>query len=212
MRLGITHRLRSDHRQLSQVNCCNQRLPSELGPGTFGQLQPKDTALVTERLIAGTEYHQTCFKNVRYVSAARRATRKFVILSLFLLVIVLFVLFFGQVHGAPRTVRSGAGSHGIKGQTASAQVGRPQDNPIKAQLLLRIAAVAASVIAFLLRLLGRRREQRWQMPPGQAISLDGGNARTLVCNVLGLVGEPDVVRRERQFFVSEERKSRIQCT
>jgi CRISPR/Cas system-associated exonuclease Cas4 (RecB family) len=176
----------------------------------FGQLQPQDAALVTERLSDGTEFHQTYFKNVRYASAGRSAARKLVILSLFLLLIMLFFLFFEQAHGAPSTVRSGAQPQGTKGQKVVAPVKRPQDRTTKkAQILLGLVAAAVLVIAFLLRLLGRRRERRWQMPPGPVISLDVGNARTLVCNELGLVGKPDVVRCDGQFFVPEERKSRI---
>jgi CRISPR-associated exonuclease Cas4 len=177
----------------------------------FGQLQPRDAALAVERLNAGTEYHQAYSTNVRYASAGRSASRKFVLLSLLLiLLLILFLLFFfGQAHGAEHKPRAGAERHGTKGQTATVQTKHPQDQAVNIVFFLEIAAVAVMAIAFMLRRLGRRRERRWQMPPGNLISLDDGNAETLVCDVLGLVGKPDVVRREGDFFVPEERKSRV---
>src|SRR5882672_8348089 len=108
----------------------------------FGQLQPQDAALAMEQLSAGAEYHRTYSTNVRYASAGRSATRKLVVLSLFLLLLVLVFLFFGQAHGAPRTARAGAERHGTKGQIAAVPIKREPEQTVKVQLFLGVAAVA----------------------------------------------------------------------
>ena len=175
----------------------------------FGQLSPQDAAFARDRLSAGTDYHQTNSKNVRYSSTRRSASRKLMVFSLLLLLILILFLFFGHAHGAEPKSRGGAEWRGTKGQTATLPIKRPQYQALNIVFLMGITAVAVMVIAFMLRRSGRRRERQWQMPPGKVISLDGGNAETLVCDVLGLVGKPNIVRRDGTFFVPEERKSRV---
>lgn len=172
----------------------------------FGKLSPSDLAQAIERLKTGSEYHRKYSHSVGAASAHGSIGRKLIGAATLLLIIALILLLLTHAHAEPRARRVG-NQHPINNSPGKND---SQSAPIAWSTeinLIVVAAVVLLVLAAIFRRKVRRQEHQWQIPSGDLIAVDDGSSGTLTCHELELVGRPDVIRRDGDWFVPEERKS-----